>query len=100
MLISKIDKWHSTHTSISKYFIERLFQLTDYNEIISNRHRTTNGYVLISEIIEAVRLTLNKQKTIHRLESILEEATCSKLGSSIVNDCILLNFHPNSNPND
>ena len=65
MLVAKNDKWDKSHTAISKYLIERLIQLTDYNESISCRHKTTNGYVLICEIIDVCKQTLSRQKSVN-----------------------------------
>lgn len=57
MWIARIVDWHTSHTDLTKYFIEKIKQRVDFEETISNRHRTTNGYTLITEIIEVAVLT-------------------------------------------
>jgi len=93
MLVGKKEYWNVSHTNLSKYFIERLLQLTDYNELISNRHKTTNGYILLAEINEVTRLVLNRQKSIYRLKSLITESLDTRLSSSIVNDPVLKKYH-------
>ncbi|MBS2214033.1 hypothetical protein KEM09_21675 [Carboxylicivirga mesophila] len=93
MWIAKKDEWNTSHTDLSKYFIERIKQRVDYEEIISNRHRTTNGYTLIHEITEVATLTQKRIKSVHRLISLLNESINETLSSSIVNDFILQTYH-------
>jgi hypothetical protein len=93
MWVAENIKWHKSHTELSKYFIEKLKQKVDYNEIISNQHRTSNAYTLIFEIIEVATLTQKRIKSIHRLLSLIEEAKSEFLQSSIVCDYILQEYH-------
>src|SRR5215212_6678002 len=93
MWIPNSIDWHKSHTPLSKYFIERLKQRVDYSETISNKHRTTNGFTLISEIVEVCSVTITREKSIHRLISLLKESTSDNISYSIVNDFILKKHH-------
>ncbi len=106
MWIAKKDEWDESHTDLTKYFIERLKQRVDYEETISNRHRTTNGFTLINEITEVAFLTQKRIKSVHRLISLITESASSIISSSITNDYILKTYHTdiidyysNINPN-
>lgn len=89
MWISKKDEWHARHSSLTKFFIERIIQMVDYDENISNKHRTVNGLIMIDEIIELCKLILLRQKSVNRLKSILTEAIESKITANITNDYVL-----------
>lgn len=93
MWISYKDDWDPSHTNLSKYFIERIKQSVDYEEIISNRHRTTNGFTLIAEIVEVAKLAQKRIKSVHRLMSLVNESNSSFISSSIKNDYILTKYH-------
>jgi len=93
MWVADKTKWHRSHTDLSKYFLEKLKQKVDYNEIISNQHRTSNGYTLIFEIIEVATLAQKRVKSINRLVSLIEEAKSPNISSSIASDYILNLFH-------
>jgi len=88
MWIGQANTWNGSHSDLSKYFIERLKQRVDYEESISNRHRTTNGYTLIAEIVEVATLALKRIKSINRLISLVNESKSIALRSSILNDYI------------
>lgn len=87
------NNWHKSHTDLSKYFIERIRQRVDTEEIISNRHRTCNGYTMIEEVCEVASMTLKRIKSIRRLHSALEESRDKKILSNIINDYILKKYH-------
>jgi len=93
MWIAQKKDWDKSHTDLSKYFIERIKQKVDFEEIISNRHRTSNGYTLIEEICEVSQLTLKRIKSIHRLISLLNESKSENIKASIINDYILNKYH-------
>ena len=93
MWIAKKDDWDNSHTDLTKYFIERIKQRVDYEETISKRHRTTNGFTLIAEIIEVATLTQKRIKSIHRLISLIDESNSELINSSIKNDYILKTYH-------
>ncbi|WP_127846182.1 hypothetical protein [Psychroflexus aestuariivivens] len=92
MWISKSQEWKSSHSDLSKYFIEKLKQQVDSTEIISNKHRTTNGLTLISEIINVAKMTKDRPKYKNRLISLLEESKDTNLKSNIVNDYIVSRY--------
>lgn len=106
MWIAKKEDWDESHTDLTKYFIEKIKQRVDYEETISNRHRTTNGFTLINEISEVALLTQKRIKSVNRLISLINESASSVISSSITNDYILkkhhadiINYYSNINPN-
>lgn len=94
MFVISSSRWHNSHTDLSKYFLERISQKVDSEEIISNRHRTSNGYTLIREIIDVAMLARKRIKSVKRLMSLVNEAKSELLSSSIVNDYILKKYFP------
>ena len=92
MFVLRKDSFAASHTHLSQYFIERLVQQVDFNELVSNRHRTVNGYLLIREIEQLCRLTLMRPRTIYRLQQALLEAQNTNLRSGLRNDYILTQF--------
>lgn len=93
MWVSKNSDWSNVHTDLTKYFFEKVKQQVDYSEIISNKHRTTNGFSLIKEIVDACVLTLQRRKSFRRLETLMSEANDPDLKSNISKDYILNKFH-------
>jgi hypothetical protein len=93
MWISKNKDWDINHTDLTKYFFEKVKQLVDYEEIISNRHRTTNGFTLISEILNVAEQTYRRKKSLNRLISVISESVDKSLSSNIINDYILNSYH-------
>jgi hypothetical protein len=94
MWVSKISDWHDSHTELSKYFIERIKQKVDPTEVISNRHKTTNGLTLVAEIIQVIKIARNRRKSLNRLVSLIEESKSKTIDSSIINDPIVVKYHP------
>lgn len=94
MWVNAFDQWDKSHTPLTRYFVEKIKQLVDCEEVISNHHRTTNGFTLIEEIMQLCNQSLKRRKTIKRLENILVEANDNKLRSSIKNDYILSRYYP------
>ncbi|HLV24418.1 MAG TPA: hypothetical protein VKY36_06550 [Moheibacter sp.] len=94
MWIPNSKEWDSSHTPLSKYFIEKLKQQVDFEETISNQHKSTNGFTLIREIIEVSKLAIKREKSINRLISLVSEAKSNTLKSSIINDYILNQYYP------
>lgn len=94
MRIVKCNDYHPSHTKLSKIFTEILVQRLDTKEIISNKHKTTNGFVLITELIDVGLITIKRAKSIQRFKSLLEEAKSDLLDSSVVNDFILCKYTP------
>lgn len=94
MWVTQNSSWNQSHTDLSKYFIEKIKQRVDHQEIISKKHRTTNGFTLIFEIKEVSKLSIKRIKSINRLLSLLKEAKSELINSSIVNDYILKKYFP------
>ncbi|SDG43270.1 hypothetical protein [Epilithonimonas hungarica] len=94
MWVAKNQNWNFSHTDLSKYFIEKIKQRVDHQEVISKKHRTTNGYTLVYEIREVSRQSIKRTKSINRLISLLKEAKSPVISSSIVNDYILNKYFP------
>ncbi|GMQ30663.1 hypothetical protein [Algoriphagus confluentis] len=94
MWIAKNTEWHESHTELTKYFIERIKQKVDPTEVISNKHRTTNGYTMIIEIVTVAELVKRRPKFIRRLKSLFDEAKCKKLSSNVINDTIIKKYFP------
>ncbi|TCP27878.1 hypothetical protein EV195_10137 [Tenacibaculum skagerrakense] len=94
MWISKKSDWKEPQSDLCKYFIEKLKQQVDATEVISNKHRTTNGLTLISEIIKVAEMTKERPKYKNRLNSLLMESKEPYLNSNIVNDYIISNYFP------
>lgn len=92
MWISRKDKWHCDSTDLEKFLFERIIQRTDYEEIISNKHRTINGYTQIKELQYLCELTMKRQQTIRTLATLLEEAKDELIMQNIVNDTIIEDY--------
>jgi hypothetical protein len=87
--IFSIQQWHDSHTDLSKYLLRRLAQLVDTDEVISNRHPTTNGLVLLEELYDVTTICLQRWKNHFRLKTLLKECADGSVKTSIVNDPIL-----------
>lgn len=51
MWVSKTEKWSPKASHLEKFAVERIIQRSDCNESISNRHRSSNGYTQLKELI-------------------------------------------------
>src|SRR5690554_3483562 len=94
MWVNKNKNWNANHTCLSKYFIEKIKQKVDPTEIVTNRHRTTNGFTLFSEIILVTSLVKKNPKFRGRLASLICEASSSIIKNNIVNDKIIKKYFP------
>ncbi|TGL45972.1 hypothetical protein [Leptospira perdikensis] len=86
------EKTHITHTTISRYLLEKILQQVDFTELISNRHKTTNGFILVKEIKNLSALTIERSKTVHRLREVILESKSKKLITSLKNDRIIKKY--------
>lgn len=91
-----ISNWHPTHTDISKCIIGRFAQSIDPDETITFKYHATNGYILVSEVVETSRLTLKRPKNVSRLTTLLDECVDKEVSTSLVNDPVIIKFHPNA----
>ena len=89
MWVSKREYWNSSATIKDKFFVQKIIQLCDYDEGISKRHRTTNGYILLKEILQLAQLSILRPKTIKGLALRITEAKDRTLKNSISNDIII-----------
>lgn len=88
-IIAESDKWHESHTDLSKYLVTRLYQLVDVYEVISYRYPITNAMILLEELYETATLCLERPKTLERLKSLLDECIDDDIQTSIVNDLLI-----------
>lgn len=94
MWICSKNNWDTSHTDLSKYLVEKIKQQVDDKEVISNRHKTTNGYILIEELVLMIDLVKKKVKFKRRLEALLDEAKSTAIPTSVVNDYVLQKHFP------
>ena len=90
--LERADKWHESHTNLSKYLVTRLYQLVDVYEVISYRYPVTNGMILIEEIYDTATACLERAKGKERLKSLLEESYNKDISTSVVNDPIIVDY--------
>lgn len=72
--------------------IERIIQRCDYSESISNKHRTTNGYIQVKELLKLCELTVRRPQTLKTLTTILNESKDNSVPQNIVNDPIIKSY--------
>ncbi len=94
MWVKDKENWFTDSSSLESYFIEKLIQKVDQEESISNKHRTSNGVTLVSEIVKVCEKTLSRPKSINRLISLLEESKHKNITCNILNDRIIKNHFP------
>jgi len=90
--LTRSNKWHSSHTTVSKYLITRLYQMVDVSEIISYRYPVTNGLILLEELYDTATLGLDYSLAIHRLKYLIEECLNDDIETSIVKDQIIQKY--------
>jgi len=81
--------WDDGLPALSRYFIAKLNQLVDEDEIVSNRCPVTNGLILLEELCSVARASLRRWKNGHRLKSLLAECCNKNIGLSLVDDPII-----------
>ncbi|HPF10567.1 MAG TPA: hypothetical protein PLP62_03895 [Flavobacteriaceae bacterium] len=89
MWVSQKNKWHSSTTAFERFFIEKMIQKCDFDECISNRHRTTNGFVQVKEMINLIRLSEIRGRSIKTLLVLGKEAKSEFFSQNIISDCII-----------
>lgn len=67
------------------FFLEKAKQLLDYNERISNQHRTTCSLTLVHELVYFSELAMHQNKYARRFHCLLDEALDKDVSNSIVN---------------
>ena len=81
--------WDDSLPPLSRYFIAKLNQLVDEDEIVSNRCPVTNGLILLEELCSVARASLRRWKNGHRLKSLLAECCSKDIGLSLADDPII-----------
>lgn len=89
MWISESAKWNTKGTALEKFLLERIIQRCDDEEVISNRHRTTSGYVQLKELIKLCELTYKRERTVRTLQTIINESKSKVVKQNILNDSII-----------
>lgn len=89
MWVSVSNKWNKKTTAMEKFMVERIIQRCDYEENISNKHRTANGYVQLKELIKLSELTYKRERTVRTLKVVIEEAKSKSIHQNIINDFII-----------
>lgn len=92
MWVNNSTKWHNETTKLEKFFLQKAIQRCDFDEIISKRHKTTNGYVQVKEMLNLVRLTELRGRSVKTLIVLGQEATSSFLNQNISNDPIISKY--------
>lgn len=89
MWVTKVSSWNSSSTILERFFIERIIQRCDYDEAISKKHRTVNGFTQLKELIRLAELSKHRIRTIRTLIVILKESKSEFIKQNIVNDVII-----------
>lgn len=92
MWVSKRTAWPADLTPLERFVTERIIQRCEVNECISNKHRTSNGYTQLKEILSLSILSMDRTKTIRTVKVLLEEAKSSLFRQNIVNDEIIRTY--------
>src|SRR5680860_1232079 len=92
MWVNNSSRWHKDTTKSEKFFLQKVIQRCDFDEIISKRHKTTNGYVLVKEMLNLVRLTELRGRSIKTLIVLGGEAKSQYLSQNIINDPIICKY--------
>lgn len=92
MWVSKTDGWNKKTTPLEKFAIERIIQRCDYTEVISNKHRTSNGYTQLKELIRYCELTKRRSRSVNTLISLLKESKSNCVRQNISSDIIISKY--------
>lgn len=92
MWIAKSDLWNNDMTSLDKFLVERIIQRCDYDETISKKHRTINGFTQLRELIKLCELSERRVRTIRTLTVIIKEAKSPNIKQNIRNDIIISEY--------
>lgn len=92
MWVSHYNRWSPKANAFEKFAVERIIQRCDFAEIINNKHRTTNGYIQVKELIRLSELSIKRGRTIWTLIKLLEEAVSPYIKQNIHNDLIIKKY--------
>jgi len=89
MWVPKNSSWYYKSTKLERFLIERIIQRCDYDETISKKHRTINGFTQLKELIRLAELSKKRIRTLKTLIVIFKEAKSNYIKQNIVNDIII-----------
>lgn len=89
MWVPNNSKWNNRSTKLERFLIEKIIQRCDYEETISKKHRTINGYTQLVELIRLAELSKKRIRTLRSLSVIIKEAKSKFIKQNIVNDIIV-----------
>ncbi|GEN76915.1 hypothetical protein [Chryseobacterium hagamense] len=92
MWVPKNSTWHNDSTKLERFFIEKIIQRCDYDETISKKHRTINGFTQLQELIRLAELSKKRIRTLRTLIVLLKEAKSKYIKQNIVNDIIIIKY--------
>jgi transcriptional regulator with XRE-family HTH domain len=89
MWVSLHGRWNSDVQPFEKFLTELIIQRCDYTESISNKYRTTNGYIQVKELIRLCNLTFKRSRSVKSLKILIEEATSPLIKQNIAHDVVI-----------
>lgn len=89
MWVNNADNWSKDLQPLEIFLMERIIQRCDLNESISNKHRTSNGYTQVKELVSLCALSLHRSRTIKTVKVLIQEAQSQLLSQNIANDIII-----------
>jgi hypothetical protein len=97
MWVSKKTDWPNELRPLEKFITERIIQRCEVNETISNKHRTSNGYTQIKELLSLCTLSLDRTRTIKTVIALFAEAKSNMFNQNIANDIIIKKYFTDIN---
>lgn len=92
MWVPKNSTWYYKSTKLERFLIEKIIQRCDYDETISKKHRTINGFTQLKELIRLAELSKKRIRTLKTLGVLLKEAKSKYIKQNIVNDIIISKY--------
>lgn len=92
MWVPKNSTWYYSSTKLERFFIEKIIQRCDYDETISKKHRTINGFTQLKELIRLAELSKKRIRTLRTLGVIIKESKSKFIKQNIVNDIIISKY--------
>ena len=89
MWVTRHSKWNYKSTKLEKFLVEKIIQRCDYDETISKKHRTINGFTQLIELIRLAELSKRRIRTLRSLSITIKESKSLFIKQNIVNDCII-----------
>lgn len=93
MWVTQHSKWNHKSTKLERFFVEKIIQRCDYDETISKKHRTINGFTQLNELIRLAELSKKRIRTLKSLSVIIKEAKSGSIKQNIVNDKIINQYY-------